>query len=34
MELDLSTFPDGLYLIAIDQAGERSVQRVIKRNRP
>lgn len=34
MELDLSTYPDGLYLIAIEQAGERMVQRVIKHDRP
>ncbi len=34
MELDLSAYPDGLYVIAITAGGERSVQRVIKRNRP
>jgi choice-of-anchor B domain-containing protein len=32
MELDLSSYPEGLFLISITQGGERTVQRVIKRN--
>lgn len=34
MHLDLSAFPDGLYLIVITQGGDRTVQRVIKSDRP